>query len=414
MLDAAIELAEKLIAVESLTPTHPATPPEKADNGVQALQHLQSFAKSAALQHMFAFEGNDAKYPHRVHTLHTVWKSSVAGYRRVRLLYIGHVDVYPANPLEWKSNPFKPSWRKGVLYGRGAVDMKTPVACFFSAMEEFASATSLPFEVHAVITTDEEYAALNGVDRVLEHLKQQGLEYDAVLVGEPSSLKIFGDTLAKGRRGSYNMKIIIVGKKGHRAYSSANPLRRSNDIMSALYAIPFQPHPDWQAMTDIEVMDIRADSESTSGMPGKVEVSFNIRFTGNYTPAQLRKMVEKAIRPHRGRGMRVKLIPSDYPQAAYNGMPRGAPALLLRTLEAAIHQYTGVWPQHTQHGGWSDGSHVQKYWPNVPVLEFGPLVHTMHQPDEHIPREHIRVLCLILKETLEEYFRPYNRRPMEG
>lgn len=404
MLNTAIQLAENLIAVESLTPTHPATPPEKAENGVEALQHLQSFAKNAMHQHIYAFEGNDAKYPHRVHTLHTVWQKNVSTTSRVRLLYIGHVDVVPANPKEWKSPPFTPTWREDKLYGRGAVDMKGPVACFYAVMEHFAAHTALPFEVHAVITNDEEYAALNGVDPVLRTLKEQGLEFDAVLVGEPSNFDI-----ARGRRGSYNMKVGVKGLKGHMAYEESyrNALKRARQIADALEAIPFASHPDWKAQTKLIVRKIDSDSDSTSVVPGKAEVHFNIRFAGNYTPAQLLKMVEKAIRPYRGKGMKISLQPSQYPQVAYNGMPPGAPDTLLKALEKAIYKHTDALPQTTQSGGTSDGRHVQKYWPHIPVLEFGPLVHTMHQPDEHIPLEHIDVLCKILYSTLENFFRAY-------
>lgn len=415
MLNAALELSKQLIAVESLTPTHPGTPPEKAENGLLALHHLMDFAQGAATQRIHVCEGNDPTYPHRVHTLHTVWRNTSFTSSRVRLLYIGHVDVVPANPLEWKSLPFIPEVRDGKLFGRGAVDMKAPVACFYAAMEHFFAHTTLPFEVHAVITNDEEYAAINGVDPVLRTLKEQGLEFDAVLVGEPSSLKELADTYAFGRRGSYNMKLTVKGRKGHMAYDEAiNALTRARKLADALEAIPFETHPEWQAQTKLVVRKIDSDSESTSIVPGKAEIFFNIRFAGNYTPAQLLKMVEEALKPYRDAGYDLLLEPSQYPQAAYNGMPQGASSVLLRVLEEAVVMHTGIKPVPTQNGGTSDGRYVQKYWPRIPVLEFGPLVHTMHQPDEHIPLEHIDLLCKILHSLLEGYFRSYNRRPIEG
>ncbi|TKW61650.1 MAG: succinyl-diaminopimelate desuccinylase [Blastochloris viridis] len=411
MLNAAIELSEKLIAVESLTPTHPDTPPEKAENGLVALKELMDFAQHAVLQQVHVFEGNDANYPQRVHTLHTVWESNVFTTSRVRLLYIGHVDVVPANPKEWKSHPFNPTWRDDKLYGRGAVDMKTPVACAYAAIEHFCAHSSLPFEIHAVITTDEEYAALNGVDPVLRTLKKQGLNFDAVLVGEPSNFDI-----AIGRRGSYNIKAVVKGLKGHMAYDESyrNALKRARQIADALEAIPFETHPDWKAQTKLIIRRIDSDSDSTSVVPGKAEVYFNIRFTGNYTPQQLLKMVEKAIRPYRGKGMKISLQPSQYPQVAYNGMPQGASDVFVTCLANAIRRHTGEWPQQTHSGGTSDGRYVQQYWPGIPVVEFGPLVHTMHQPNEHISMPHIRLLCTILHTLFETYFQAYNRPGKDG
>ncbi len=415
MFDAALELSQKLIAVESLTPTHPATTPKDAEKGLIALHHLMDHAQSAVAQRIHRFEGNDDKYPQAIDTLHSMWMSSTTGFRRVSVLYLGHVDVVPANPKEWKSPPFKPEIRDGNLYGRGAVDMKTPVACFYTAMEHFSATTQLPFEVHAVITNDEEYAAINGVDPVLRMLKQQGLEFDAVLVGEPSSLKEFADTYSIARRGSHNYKCVVKGRKGHMAYDEAiNALTRARAVADAIEAIPFESHPDWKAQTKLQVRRIDTDSDSTSIVPGTAEIYFNIRFAGNYTPAQLLKMVEDALVPFYEQGWDLTLEPSQYPQAAYNGMPKGAPPTFVRALENAVVKHIGAKPQPTQNGGWSDGSHVQKYWPNIPVLEFGPLVHTMHQPDEHIPLEHIDVLCKILYSTLENYFRSFARPRMES
>ena len=373
-----LHLLEALISRQSVTP---------ADDGCQALiaERLQPLG--------FVCESMPFGPEHaRVSNLWAIHRGSRAG---PTVVLAGHTDVVPSGPLEqWRSDPFVPTHRDGRLYGRGAADMKTPVAAMVVASEEFVRAQ--PTHAGAVallITSDEEGPSIDGTVRVVEVLKQRGERLDCCIVGEPTSVEQLGDMIKNGRRGSLSCKLTVRGVQGHVAYPqlARNPIHQLAPALAELVATEWDHGNAHFPPTTFQVSNIHGGTGALNVIPGSVVVDFNIRFSTESTPQSLRSRVHAVLDRH---GLTH--------EAAWvlGGEPFLTPAgSLSEALSAAIRAERGVTPVLSTTGGTSDGRYIARICPQV--VEFGPVNETIHKIDENVVVADVEPLKNIYRRILE-------------
>src|SRR5688500_15818185 len=218
------------------------------------------------------------------------------------LVFAGHTDVVPTGPLEqWSSDPFVPSHRDGKLYGRGAADMKTSIAAFTVAVEEFLAANPQPnLGIALLLTSDEEGPSVDGTVVVCRQLEQRGEKLDFCIVGEPSSVERLGDMIKNGRRGSLSGKLTVRGVQGHIAYPqlAKNPIHLSLPALAELAAIEWDRGNDFFPATRFQASNIHAGTGATNVTPGSLVVDFNFRYCTESTPDGLRQRVHQVLDRH--------------------------------------------------------------------------------------------------------------------
>lgn len=310
--------------------------------------------------------------------------------------FAGHTDVVPTGPLEqWHSDPFTPSERDGRLYGRGAADMKTPLAAFVTASEAYVRAHPAHRGTLALlITSDEEGAATDGTARVIERLCQRGQTIDYCIVGEPTSEVRLGDMIKNGRRGSLSGMLRVHGIQGHIAY----PHLAHNPIHTALPALAELAACEWDRgnadfpPTSFQISNIHAGTGANNVIPGTLEVLFNFRFSTECTAQGLQERVHAVLDSH---GLQYDL---DW---ALSGQPFLTPhGALVQTVRAAIREITGVTAEVSTTGGTSDGRFIAAICPQV--IEFGPINRSIHKLDEHVAIADIEPLQRIYLRILEK------------
>ena len=277
------------------------------------------------------------------------------------LVFAGHTDVVPSGPVEaWDSPPFEPTLRDGVLYGRGAADMKGSLAAMVVACEAFIGAhPDHPGRIGFLITSDEEGPAVDGTVRVLEYLRETGRAIDWCLVGEPSSSERLGDVIKNGRRGSLNAVLTVRGVQGHIAYPQLadNPIHRALPALAALTAEVWDEGNSFFPPTSLQISNIAGGTGATNVIPGELEVVFNFRFSTEVSDAELRERTEALLNIH---GL-------DYTiEWSLSGQPFLTPCgdLVDATVES-IRRETGLETKLSPAGGTSDcrfiaptGAHV--------------------------------------------------------
>jgi succinyl-diaminopimelate desuccinylase len=311
------------------------------------------------------------------------------------LVFAGHTDVVPTGPLEqWSSDPFVPSHRDGLLYGRGAADMKTSIAAFTVAVEEFLAAHPDPkLGLAFMITSDEEGPSVDGTVVVCRALEQRGEPLDFCIVGEPTSVQRLGDMIKNGRRGSLTGKLTVKGVQGHIAY----PQLARNPIHLALPALDELARTEWDRgnaffpPTSWQISNIHGGTGAGNIIPGTVVVDFNFRFASVSTAQQLQERVHAVLDRH---GL-------DYELAwVVGGQPfLTTPGELVGAVQAAIRAETGVETELSTTGGTSDGRFISRICPQV--IEFGPINASIHKIDEHVRVADIEPLKNIYRRTLE-------------
>lgn len=368
--------AEKLLTDLMVIPSftqEDATRPQDFEACGKALDLLGDFARAngAHMVRRMVFEGNDAKYGFPVDNLAVRWRRNYGKQIPRRLCFIGHIDVVSIAGQNWATDPFGAVVTDGILYGRGATDMKGAVAAFFSAMKQVWDNGDY-HEVEVIITSDEEWAAINGTRRVLEWMSKGSIKPDAYLVGEPSARKAFGDTIVTGRRGSLNGTIKIRGISGHTAMEDdfVNPYDALSDVLYNLELIKFEYDTTWQAQTNLEVTDtLSVGGGNTATIPSEVILKWNIRYTGNYTAEDLDEMVRNAMAGLGDNDLAVMVESNlDYASQPYLGNP----GELLEVVQSVVTERFGEPAETTHKGGTSDGRFVQLFNPAAEVLEFGP------------------------------------------
>ena len=308
--------------------------------------------------------------------------------------FAGHTDVVPPGPLDqWHSDPFVPEVRDGVLYGRGACDMKGSLAAMVTATEAFIAAHpdhrgSIAF----LITSDEEGPAVNGTVKVVETLSARGERIDYALVGEPSSHEQLGDIIKNGRRGSLNGTLKVRGKQGHVAYPQLadNPVHRAAPALAELCAEQWDSGNADFPPTSFQVSNIAAGTGAENVIPGELTAQFNLRFSTALTPEVIRHRVEGILDRH---GL-------DYHIDWHlSGMAFLTPAgALVAAAREAIAAVTGVVPTLSTSGGTSDGRFIAPT--GAQVLELGPINATIHKIDECVAVDDLDRLSTIYKDML--------------
>jgi len=308
----------------------------------------------------------------------------------------GHTDVVPPGPLEkWHSDPFQPTERDGKLFGRGAADMKTSVAAFVTAAERFVAAhPAHRGSIALLITSDEEGASVDGTVRVVEELKRRGETIDYCIVGEPSSVEKFGDTIKNGRRGSLTGRLVVQGIQGHVAY----PQRGKNAVHLVAPAIDELAKTTWDAgnaffpPTTFQVSNIHAGTGAQNIIPGSVQVDFNFRFSTESTPESLQKRVRDILDRH-GLDYAVDWIVGGKPFLTKRGK-------LVETLTSVVKKVSGVSPEINCTGGTSDGRFIIDICPEV--AEFGPVNRSIHKVNEAVAIDEIGPLAEVYLRAMEE------------
>jgi succinyl-diaminopimelate desuccinylase len=311
------------------------------------------------------------------------------------LVFAGHTDVVPPGPPEqWESDPFEPVIREGVLYGRGAADMKSSLAAMVTACERFIAANpGHRGSVGFLITSDEEGPAVDGTVRVVEHLQARSEHIDYCLVGEPSSEQELGDIAKNGRRGSLNGRLRIRGQQGHVAYPqlAENPIHRAAPALAELVGEHWDQGNKFFPPTTFQISNISGGTGAENVIPGELELMFNLRFSTESTAASLRSRVESILDRHR----------LDYDlQWKLSGEPFLTPAgELLDAASAAIRDITGRPTRLSTAGGTSDGRFIAPT--GAQVLELGPINATIHKVNECVPAGSVEQLSGIYERILE-------------
>jgi succinyl-diaminopimelate desuccinylase len=312
------------------------------------------------------------------------------------LVFAGHTDVVPTGPLDrWDNDPFVPTERDGVLYGRGAADMKSSIAAFVVAVEELvARHPNHQGAIGLLITSDEEGPSINGTVKVCEALAQRGERLDYCIVGEPTSVDALGDTIKNGRRGSLSGKLTIKGKQGHVAYPhlARNPIHLLAPALQALTTTRWDDGNEYFPATTFQVSNLHAGTGAGNVVPGTAVMDFNFRFSTESTPASLKSRVASILDAHH----------LDYDlDWTLGGEPFLTPVgKLSQALVRAIHDETGVRSELSTTGGTSDGRFIARICPQV--VEFGPINASIHQLNEHIRIDTLEPLKNIYRRTLEQ------------
>ncbi|MDO8959366.1 MAG: succinyl-diaminopimelate desuccinylase, partial [Rhodocyclaceae bacterium] len=297
------------------------------------------------------------------------------GTARPLIVFAGHTDVVPPGPVEqWQSDPFAPTERNGMLYGRGAADMKTSVAAAVVAVERLLTTAEPQGSIAFLLTSDEEGDATDGTVRVVETLAQRGETIDCCIVGEPTSVKQQGDMIKNGRRGSLSGKLVVKGIQGHVAYPEKlnNPIHRAAPALAELAATRWDAGNEFFPPTSFQISNIHAGAGVTNVVPGTLEVLFNFRFSTPSTADGLQNRVHEILDRHQ--------LEYDL-HWTLGGRPfLTTPGRLVTALTAAIHAETGITPTLSTTGGTSDGRFIATICPEV--VEFGPVNATIHQIDE--------------------------------
>ncbi len=310
-------------------------------------------------------------------------------------VFAGHTDVVPPGPRDsWESDPFVPTERDGFLYGRGAADMKSSIAAFVVAAEEFVAANPRHGgSIALLLTSDEEGPAIDGTVIVCEELQRRGERLDYCIVGEPTSGQVLGDTCKNGRRGSLSGKLTVKGVQGHVAYPhlARNPVHQLAPALAELVGIEWDQGNEYFPPTTFQVSNLNAGTGATNVVPGAAVALFNFRFSTASTPDGLKARVHAVLDRH---GLEYDL------EWNLGGEPFLTPrGTLTDALVQAIAAETGVTAELSTTGGTSDGRFIAKICPQV--IEFGPCNATIHKVNERVELASLDPLKNIYRRTLE-------------
>lgn len=316
--------------------------------------------------------------------------------------FAGHTDVVPiGNPDDWTHEPFGGHVHDGVLYGRGATDMKCGIACFSAAAARFIDRHGDNFKgsISLLITGDEEGPAINGTQKVLQWMTEQGQTIDACLVGEPTSVQWLGDTIKIGRRGSMNGHLIVYGIQGHSAYPQLadNPVPVMLKMLGAMNDLHLDDGSDHFQKSNLEITSIDVGNTASNIIPAKVEAAFNIRFndhhSGTALEQQLARIIEAIAAENDTRyGLEFVISGESF---------LTPPGRLSQIIEQAIKEVTGQTAELSTSGGTSDARFIKDY---CPVAEFGLINATAHKVDENASVDDIKALADVYDAVLEAYF----------
>jgi len=368
-----LQLAQQLISRRSLTP---------ADEGCLDIIGARLAPLGFSLEKM------------RCGAVDNLWARR--GNAAPLLCFAGHTDVVPAGPAnQWHSDPFTPEVRDGMLYGRGASDMKGPLAAFITAIEKFVAVHPQQRGSLAVLlTSDEEGVAVDGTGRVVEALQKRNELLDYCIVAEPTSVARTGDTIKNGRRGSLSGALTVKGVQGHIAYPHLvkNPIHLAAPAIAELAATKWDDGNEYFPPTSWQISNIHGGTGATNVVPGTVEILFNFRFSTASTEDGLKDKV-RAILDRHGLEYELSWEPTGKPYLT----PRGN---LVDAVGAAIREVTGLETELSTSGGTSDGRFIAAICPQV--IELGPLNATIHKINECVAVADLDALSEIYYLTLRK------------
>jgi succinyl-diaminopimelate desuccinylase len=386
-------LAEQLIARASVTPL---------DLGCQEL--IAQRLRAVGFECEFIVSGPEtfsvtnlwAKRPGAPAGIAQTATSSIANQALLKtVVFAGHTDVVPTGPLtEWNTPPFAPTHKDGRLYGRGASDMKTSLAAFVVAIEEFVAANASPsINIALLLTSDEEGPANDGTVVVCNLLKARGEALDYCIVGEPTSVERTGDMIKNGRRGTMSGKLTVKGVQGHIAYPqlAKNPIHLLAPALAELVAIRWDQGNEFFPPTTWQVSNIHGGTGASNVIPGTLVVDFNFRFSTESTPDALQQRLASVLEKHE----------LEYDLSwTVGGLPfLTTPGTLVDAVRSAIHEETGITTQLSTTGGTSDGRFIAQICPQV--IELGPPNATIHKINEYVTVADIEPLKNIYRRVLE-------------
>lgn len=358
-----LQLAQELIRRKSVTPE---------DAGCQQLIAERLEKTGCKAEHL------------RFDDVHNLWITHGSG--SPLLVFVGHTDVVPPGlPEKWTSPPFLPEIRDGMLYGRGAADMKGSVAAMVTALERFIAAKPDHMgTIGMLLTSDEEGPSVNGTRKVVEHLATNGIKIDWCLVGEPSSIEVLGDVIKNGRRGSLGAILTVHGIQGHVAYPhlADNPVHKLAPALAELSSTTWDQGNEFYPPTTFQVSNIHAGTGADNVIPGHVDVMFNFRFSTESTHEELRQKTEAVLDNYK----------LQYDIAwKLSGEPfLTAKGKLLDTVCETVREITGNEAEISTAGGTSDGRFIAPT--GAEVIELGPVNATIHKIDECVKVEDLDIL----------------------
>lgn len=309
--------------------------------------------------------------------------------------FAGHTDVVPTGPVDdWTSDPFQPVVKDGLLYGRGAADMKSGLAAMITASEDFIARH--PDHIGTIaflITSDEEGPSVDGTRRVVEVLRERRESIDWCLVGEPSSERLLGDTIKIGRRGSLSGRLTVHGVQGHIAYPQLadNPIHALAPALAELTSRRWDEGNQHFQPTSFQVSNLSAGTGAPNVIPGELKARFNLRFSTEQTVDGLKTTVEGILQKH-GVHYSLEWFVSGYPFLT-------EPGVLSEAATRAVHEHQQISPRLSTGGGTSDGRFIAPM--GAQVIELGVINATIHKVNECVRVEDIDRLQLIYRRTLE-------------
>lgn len=334
---------------------------------------------------------------------------AAAGAGEPHLCLAGHVDVVQPGPQEaWRHPPFSAAIADGVLYGRGAVDMKGGVAAMSVAALRFLRRRGADFggRISMLITGDEEGPAVNGTAKLLQWAAARGERFSAALVGEPTSARRLGDQIKIGRRGSFSATVSVEGRQGHAAYPqmASNPIRGLTQLLHALQCAPLDAGSEAFEPSTLEIVSVDVGNPAWNVIPALARARLNSRYNDNWTRASLRAEIERRLEEAAGDDALGAEVPvrwslSEEPASADVFLTRDE--ALIECISRAVESVTGLRPAASTSGGTSDARFIRDY---CPVVEFGPVGASMHQIDERVPLAEIDELARIYESFLDGFF----------
>ena len=372
-LSPTLELACELIRRQSVTPE---------DANCQALMMSRLKAIGFQIQSL------------RFDDVDNFW--AVHGSEGPILAFAGHTDVVPTGPIShWQSPPFEPTLRDGMLYGRGAADMKGSLAAMVTACEDFiAKHPNHSGRIAFLITSDEEGVAVNGTVKVVEWLEERGEKITWCVVGEPSSTQSVGDVIKNGRRGSLGAELTVKGKQGHVAYPhlAQNPIHLAAPALAELASEQWDKGNEFFPATSFQISNFNSGTGATNVIPGEAHIVFNFRFSTELTEQDLRLRTEAILDKH---GLKYEL------HWKLSGQPfLTSSGALVAAAQSAIKQVTGFETTLSTAGGTSDGRFIAPT--GAQVVELGPVNATIHQVNECVEAEHLNLLSDMYKAMMVE------------
>ena len=372
-MSAVLDLTKELVARKSLTPE---------DAGCQTLM-AERLAKLGFKTESLRFGQVD-----------NLWAR--LGAAKPLLVFAGHTDVVPTGPLEeWRSDPFQPVVRDGLLYGRGTADMKGGLAAMVVAVEQYLVAKpKLKGSIGFLITSDEEGPSVDGTVKVMEVLEARKEKIDWCVLGEPSCLERFGDTLRNGRRGSLTGILKVEGIQGHVAYPERadNPIHRVAPALTELIGLQWDKGNQFFPPTSFQISNFNSGTGAGNVIPGDATVRFNFRYSSAITKDELKQRVHGVLDKHR-----IKY--------AIDWRPMGDPFLtqpgdLSMAMQDAVEKATGMRPKLDTGGGTSDGRFIAPT--GAQVVEFGPRNASIHKIDECVAVSELEQLVGIYVDVLKK------------